>query len=58
MPRARTACTRLTRRRRSRPASAAAIAGGQHSQVEKILEIRQELPGRINIVLIRQPVGF
>jgi len=24
----------------------------------KILEIHQELPGRIHIVLIRQPVGF
>jgi len=31
---------------------------GQHSQVGKILEIHQELPGRIHIVLIRQPVGF
>jgi hypothetical protein len=27
-------------------------------QVGKILEIHQELPGRIHIVLIRQPVGF
>jgi hypothetical protein len=26
--------------------------------VGKILEIHQELPGRIHIVLIRQPVGF
>ena len=33
-------------------------AYGQHSQVGKILEIHQELPGRIHIVLIRQPVGF
>ncbi len=31
---------------------------GQHSQVGKILEIHAELPGRIHIVLIRQPVGF
>jgi hypothetical protein len=31
---------------------------GQHSQVGKILEIHQELPGRIHIVLIRQPVGY
>jgi acyl-CoA hydrolase len=31
---------------------------GQHSQVGKILEIHQELPGRIHIVLIRQVVGF
>ncbi len=30
----------------------------EHSQVGKILEIHQELPGRIHIVLIRQPVGF
>jgi ATP phosphoribosyltransferase regulatory subunit HisZ len=33
-------------------------AYGQHSQVGKIREIHQELPGRIHIVLIRQPVGF
>jgi len=31
---------------------------GQHSQVGKLLEIHQELPGRIHVVLIRQPVGF
>jgi acyl-CoA hydrolase len=36
----------------------AQAAYGQHSQVAKILEIHQELPGRIHIVLIRQPVGF
>jgi acyl-CoA hydrolase len=36
----------------------AVAAYGQHSQVGKILEIHQELPGRIHIVLIRQPVGF
>jgi hypothetical protein len=33
-------------------------AYGQHSSVGKILEIHQELPGRIRIVLIRQVVGF
>ena len=33
-------------------------AYGQRSQVGKILEIHQELPGRIHIVLIRQRVGF
>src|SRR6266705_156965 len=33
-------------------------AYGQHSFVGKILEIHQELPGRIHIVLIRQAVGF
>jgi acyl-CoA hydrolase len=31
---------------------------GQHSQVGKVLEIHQELPGRIHVVLIRQQVGF
>jgi acyl-CoA hydrolase len=31
---------------------------GQNSFVGKVLEIRQELPGRIHVVLIRQPVGF
>ena len=36
----------------------AIAAYGQHSQVGKILEIHQELPGRIHLVLIRQPVGF
>ena len=36
----------------------AQVAYGQHSQVGKILEIHQELPGRIHIVLIRQQVGF
>jgi acyl-CoA hydrolase len=36
----------------------AQAAYGQHSQVGKILEIHQEMPGRIHIVLIRQQVGF
>jgi acyl-CoA hydrolase len=36
----------------------AQAAYGQHSSVGKILEIHQELPGRIHIVLIRQPTGF
>ena len=36
----------------------AQAAYGQHSQVGKILEIHQELPGRIHVVLIRQVVGF
>jgi hypothetical protein len=31
---------------------------GQHSYVGKILEIHQEQPGRIHIVLIRQSIGF
>ena len=33
-------------------------AYGQHSSVGKILEIHQEMPGRIHVVLIRQAVGF
>src|SRR5229473_5942173 len=36
----------------------AQAAYGQHSSVGKILEIHQELPGRIHVVLIRQQVGF
>ncbi|HEX8008006.1 MAG TPA: LUD domain-containing protein [Trebonia sp.] len=36
----------------------AQAAYGQHSYVGKLLEIHQELPGRIHIVLVRQPVGF
>jgi L-lactate utilization protein LutC len=36
----------------------AQAAYGQHSYIGKILEIHQELPGRIHIVLIRQPAGF
>jgi hypothetical protein len=33
-------------------------AYGQNSYVGKILEIHQELPGRIHVVLIRDSVGF
>ena len=36
----------------------AQAAYGQHSYVGKVLEIHQELPGRIHIVLIRQPAGY
>ena len=36
----------------------AQAAYGQHSQVGKLLEIHQELPGRIHVVLIRQVAGF
>jgi hypothetical protein len=36
----------------------AQAAYGQHSSVGKVLEIHRELPGRIHIVLIRQPAGF
>ena len=34
------------------------VAYGINSRVGKILEIHQEDPGRIHVVLIRQPVGF
>ena len=33
-------------------------AYGQRSSAGKILEIHQETPGRIHIVLIRQAAGF
>jgi acyl-CoA hydrolase len=36
----------------------AQAAYGQHSSVGKVLEIYQELPGRIHLVLIRQSVGY
>jgi hypothetical protein len=36
----------------------AIAAYGQNSSVGKILEIHQELPGRIHVVLIRQLVVF
>ncbi|MCW2794909.1 LUD domain-containing protein [Nocardioides sp.] len=36
----------------------AQAAYGQHSAVAKILEIHQEFPGRIHVVLIRLSVGF
>jgi acyl-CoA hydrolase len=36
----------------------AQAAYGQHSFVGKILEIHQENPGRIHVILIRQPVGY
>ena len=36
----------------------AIAAYGQHSFVGKILEIHQEMPDRIHIVLVRQAVGF
>ena len=32
-------------------------AYGQNSYVGKVLEIRQEQPGRIHVVLVRQSVG-
>jgi hypothetical protein len=36
----------------------AQAAYGQHSFVGKILEIHQELPGRIHVVLVKKPVGY
>jgi len=36
----------------------AQAAYGQHSYVGKTLEIRQELPGRIHVVLVREPAGY
>jgi len=36
----------------------AQAAYGQHSFVGKILEIHQELPGRVHVVLIKEPVGY
>jgi acyl-CoA hydrolase len=36
----------------------AVAAYGQHSFVGKILEIHQELPGRIHVVLVREATGF
>jgi hypothetical protein len=36
----------------------ALAAYGQNSSVGKILEIHSELPGRIQVVLIRQSIGF
>ncbi|SFO83829.1 LUD domain-containing protein [Amycolatopsis rubida] len=36
----------------------ARAAYGQHSYIGKLLEVRQEQPGRIHLVLIRRNVGF
>jgi hypothetical protein len=33
-------------------------AYGQNSQVGRILEIQQDAPGRIHVVLVRQSVGL
>jgi acyl-CoA hydrolase len=34
------------------------IAYGQNSFVGKVLEIHQEMPGRVHVVLIRQSIGY
>jgi hypothetical protein len=36
----------------------AIAAYGQNSSIGKVLEIHQELPGRIHVVLIRLSIGF
>jgi hypothetical protein len=36
----------------------AQAAYGQHSFVGKIMEIHQELPGRIHVVLVKEPAGY
>jgi hypothetical protein len=36
----------------------AQAAYGQHSFVGKVMEIHQELPGRIHVVLVREPAGY
>jgi 2-polyprenyl-6-methoxyphenol hydroxylase-like FAD-dependent oxidoreductase len=36
----------------------AQAAYGQHSSIGKILEIHQDLPGRVHIVLVRRQVGY
>ena len=50
-------CTRSARIRQRKKASRSA-AYGMNSYVGKILEIHQELPGRIHIVIIQKVVGF
>ncbi|GAA4460169.1 LUD domain-containing protein [Phytohabitans houttuyneae] len=36
----------------------AQAAYGQHSYIGKVLEIHQELPGRVHVILVREVVGF
>jgi acyl-CoA hydrolase len=36
----------------------AQAAYGQHSFVGKIMEIHQELPGRVHVVLVKEPAGY
>jgi hypothetical protein len=57
--RGRRGCLRPRRAHSLELEDARAIAAyGQNSFVGKVLEIHQELPGRIHVVLIRQAVGF
>ena len=53
-----TAHRRLTEHSLRLEDARAQVAYGQHSFIGKVLEIRQELPGRIHLVLVRQVVGF
>ena len=55
---AETARTRIYKHSLKLEDARAYAAYGQNSSVGKILEIHQELPGRIHIVLIRQSIGF
>ena len=58
IPRGASVMTRIYQHSLKLEDARAQAAYGQHSQVGKVLEIHQELPGRIHIVLIRQQVGF
>ncbi|MEX2194279.1 MAG: hypothetical protein WD844_03260 [Thermoleophilaceae bacterium] len=49
---------RLTTKVRENPLRRAYAAYGQNSRVGKILEIHDETPGRIHVVLIRRAIGF
>ena len=58
VPDAETARTRIFEHSLKLEDARAYAVYGQNSSVGKILEIHQELPGRIQIVLIRQSIGF
>ena len=58
VPDAETARTRIFEHSLKLEDARAYAAYGQNSSVGKILEIHQELPGRIHVVLIRQSIGY
>jgi hypothetical protein len=58
VPTIETARERIYRHSLALEGARARVAYGQKSRVGKILEIHEESPGRIHIVLIRQVVGF
>ena len=58
VPDAETARTRIYQHSLKLEDARAYAAYGQNSSVGKILEIHQELPGRIHVVLIRQSIGY